>query len=181
MAYDSGKGEIFVADTWWSWGSLSMSDTVTVISDSPPLVAPSVLPFSMSVDLGQGVTLSCNQMTTGAPPYRYQWFSEAPNASSYSLIDNATSPNYDFATSKTTVTGNWTFMLQVTDATGAGVNSTATTVAVNTPPPPPNPPHRGLSIIDVISIAVAVIVLGLVALTWIMRKRLLKGPIWKTN
>ena len=131
MAYDSSKGEIFVCQSYSGYGVVS--DTVAVISDSPPLVAPSVLPSSGNVDLGQATILAASQITTGVPPYTYQWFSKAPDASFYSLIGNATSPSYDFATSTSTVTGNWTFMLQVTDATGATVNSTATQVTVNAP------------------------------------------------
>jgi YVTN family beta-propeller protein len=170
MAYDSSKGEIFVTDSYYGYGAIS--DTVTVISDSPPLVAPSVLPSSGNVDLGQAITLAASQITTGVPPYTYQWFSEAPDASFYSLIGNATSPSYDFATSTSTVTGNWTFMLQVTDATRAAVNSTATQVTVNapTPTPPPTKTVNGLGAEDLAVAAVAVILAAVVIVTLLLRK-----------
>jgi len=72
-------------------------------------------------------------LSTGASPYAYQWFSEAPGSLSYVFIDNATASSYNFTTTKATATGNWSFKLEVTDATGAVVNSTASAVTVNAP------------------------------------------------
>ena len=54
-------------------------------------------------------------------------------AGSYSLISDATSGSYDFITSGSNATGAWSFQLQIIDATGAAVNSTAT-VMVNAAP-----------------------------------------------
>jgi YVTN family beta-propeller protein len=126
VAYDSGKGEIFVANL--------NSNTVSVISDSPNLVAPSVSSSPGAVDQGQTSNLTSSALTTGAGPYKYRWFSEAPGVSSYSLIGGANSSSYKFVTSTSMATGSWNFILHVTDATGAAVNSTAATVTVNAAP-----------------------------------------------
>jgi hypothetical protein len=75
--------------------------------------------------------LTSSALTTGAAPYKYQWFSEAPGASSYSSIGGANSSSYRFVTSTSTATGSWSFILQITDATSAKVNSTAAMVTVN--------------------------------------------------
>jgi len=123
VAYDSGKGEIFVTN----WGS----NTVSVISDHSALVAPSVSSSPGTVYQNQTSTLNSTVVTTGVPPCEYQWFSEAPGASSYSSIVGATSSSYNFVTSTSTTLGVWSFILQVTDNTGAAVNSTAITVTVN--------------------------------------------------
>ncbi len=130
VAYDSGKGEIFVANGYSRFYPVPFStDTVTVISDSQNLTPPSVFASADSVSRGQTSNLTSN-VTTGASPYSYQWFAKAPRGSIYARIENATSPNYRFETSRSTATGNWSFMLQVTDTTGAAVNATAT-VTVN--------------------------------------------------
>jgi YVTN family beta-propeller protein len=126
VAYDAGKSEIFVANDG--------SNSVSVISDSPNLVAPSVSPSLGAVDQGQTSSLTSSALTTGAAPYKYQWFSKAPGVSFYSLIGGANSSSYNFVTSTSTATGNWSFILQVTDATHAAVNSTAATVTVNVAP-----------------------------------------------
>jgi hypothetical protein len=106
------------------------SNTVNVTVNSA-LVAPSVTSSPDIVDQGQTTVLSnSTAISTGTPSYSYQWFDEAPNASSYSLIIGATSFNYSFSTTTSTGTGSWSFLLRVTDATGATVNSTAATVTV---------------------------------------------------
>ncbi len=109
------------------------SAAASVIVNSP-LVAPSASASLGTVDQGQAASLTSTVVTTGTSPYTYQWFSEAPAASSYSMISGATSSSYDFVTSTTTTTGSWGFMLQVTDNTGAAVNSNAVTVKVNVAP-----------------------------------------------
>ena len=97
VAYDSGKGEIFVAN--------AASNTVSVISGAPNLAAPTATPTPGRVDQGQTSVLSSSAVTTGTSPYTYQWFSEAPGASSYSPISGANSSSYSFATSTSTATG----------------------------------------------------------------------------
>ncbi len=127
LAYDSGQHEVFVGN--------GGNNTVSVISD---LATPQVSPSSGTI--GQGQTLSLTStMTTGISPYLYQWFSQTPGASSYILIVGATASSYSFATSTSTTIGNWNFILQVTDHTGAAFNSTAAPVTVTTPAPTPSP------------------------------------------
>jgi len=75
--------------------------------------------------------LTISAVTTGTSPYTYQWYSEVPSGSSYSLISGATSANYNFTTSDSTTTGTWSFEIQVTDTTGASINSTAASVTVS--------------------------------------------------
>jgi YVTN family beta-propeller protein/parallel beta-helix repeat protein len=122
VAYDSGKSEVFVTNY--------SSNTVSVISDHAALVAPSVSSSPTTVYQGQTSSLTSTAVTTGVAPYKYQWFSEAPGVSSYSSIGGATSSSYSFLTSTSTATGIWSFILQVTDNTGAAVNSTAAKVTV---------------------------------------------------
>jgi hypothetical protein len=109
----------------------SAAASVTVNS---ALVASSASASKGTVDQGQTSSLTSTAATTGTSPYTYQWFSEAPSASSYSPIVGATSSSYNFVTSASTATGNWNFQLQVTDNTGATVNSNAATVKVNVAP-----------------------------------------------
>jgi hypothetical protein len=129
VAYDSGKGEIFVVNTGVQLGAeYGNYDSVSVITDSPLSVAISVSPST----LYQGQTLQLNStVTSGTSPYLYQWFSEAPAASSYSPISGATSSNYNFTTSTSTAAGSWNFMLQVTDNAEETAASAVTPVYVN--------------------------------------------------
>ena len=104
----------------------------TISATFAPFVAPSVTSTPSTLDQGQTSVLSNSSVvSTGASPYTYKWFVMAPGAGSYSLISGATSFSYSFVTSTSIATGNWGFILQVTDATGTAVNSTAVTVAVN--------------------------------------------------
>ena len=135
IAYDSSKGELFVTNTIEDFEDDIFSDTVTVISDCPNLTSPTISAASTTILQGQTSVLTLAPLTTGTTPYTYQWFAEAPNATAYTTIDNATLPSYNFTTTTSTAAGNWTFMLQVTDATGAIANSTATQVIVNAPTP----------------------------------------------
>ena len=108
------------------------SNTASVTVNSA-LVTPSVTPAPGTVDQGQTSTLTFTAVTTGTGPYTYQWMEMAPEGSSYSLITGTTSDSYVFDTSGL-ATGTWSFVLQVTDSTGAAVNSTAASVTVNSAP-----------------------------------------------
>ena len=102
-----------------------------ILTANSILVAPSLSSSQSTVDQGQTVSLTSTTVTTGTSPYSYRWFSEAPGATSYSLITGATSAGYSFAPTASSATGIWSFMVQVTDNTGVAVNSTATTFTVN--------------------------------------------------
>jgi hypothetical protein len=131
-----------------SVGSYSVTCTVTDSAStpvtSPPsnavlvtvnsaLVAPTVTAIPSIIDQGQTSSLTSTAVSTGTSPYTYQWFEMAPGGS-FSSISGAISTSYNFVTSGSTATGSWSFELQVTDATGAQVNSTAATVTVNAAP-----------------------------------------------
>jgi hypothetical protein len=75
--------------------------------------------------------LTSTMVTTGTPSYTYQWFEEAPGASSYTPISGASSAAYTFTRTSSTTTGTWSFELMVADSVGASVTSNAATVAVN--------------------------------------------------
>jgi YVTN family beta-propeller protein len=170
VAYDSGKNEVFVTNNYYQFRgpeSPLVSNTVLVISDFYPLAAPSVSPSPGTVHQGQTSNLTSTALTTGVPPYVYQWFSEAPNASSYSPISNATSSDYSFVTSTSTAAGNWTFTLQVTDSTQAAVNSTATTVTVNAA----LSPEFNETLITALSTVIAVVALVTVLLVYFKKRK----------
>jgi len=93
-------------------------------------------------------------------PYVYQWFSKAPNTSDYEPVSNATSANYNFSTSKSTSTGNWSFKLQITDATGTSVNSTALSVVVNI--------DNSLANVSIVTIGAVFLALAVVAALYIV-------------
>ena len=101
---------------------------------NPALVAPTVSASLGTITQGQTSVLSSSSVSTGTAPYSYQWLSRAPGAGSYSPISGATSSSYSFATSISTATGSWSFLLQVTDAASAVVNSSAVSIMVNIPP-----------------------------------------------
>jgi hypothetical protein len=111
------------------------SSNTASIRVNAALAAPRVAVSASTVDQGQTSSLTSSAVTTGTTPYTYQWFEKAPGASSYSVINVASASSYSFVTSTSTATGTWGFILQVTDSTGAAVNSTAATVTVNAPLP----------------------------------------------
>jgi hypothetical protein len=108
----------------------AVNSTAVSVTVNTFLTAPFVSASPSTVDQGQISSLTSNVVTTGTPPYTYQWYSKV-NESSYSYINGATSSSYSFSTSDTTARGTWSFILQVTDNTGAATNATATTVTVN--------------------------------------------------
>jgi hypothetical protein len=126
-------------------GAYSFKLNVTDSTSSPFTVTSSAISVTVNSALaaptasgppaanqGQAFTLSSTAVTTGTSPYTYQWFSKAPSANSYSAIADAISPSYNYITSATTTLGSWNFILQVTDALGSAVNSTAIAIPVNT-------------------------------------------------
>jgi hypothetical protein len=126
-----------------NWGSRTSAQSgAPNISVNSALSSPTVSPSSNSTAQGQSLTLTANATSTGTSPYTYQWFSQAPGATAYSLISGASSLTYNFATTSGTAAGNWNFILQTTDNAGDATNSTAITVAVTAvynPTPNPSP------------------------------------------
>ncbi len=103
--------------------------TVTVNS---ALVAPTVSASKGTVDQGQTSVLSSTAVTTGTSPYTYQWMEKAPSGSYVDVGTNSLS--YNFVTTGSTLTGVWSFKLQVTDSDPAVVTSNVVTVTVNIAP-----------------------------------------------
>ena len=117
-----------------SLGSTAQSSPASITVNSG-LVAPSVSSSPNSINKSQTSSLTSSAMSSGTSPYTYQWFNEPPGSSSYLSIAGATSPNYNFATSNSTIVGIWLFRIQVTDEAGMVVNSAASNVTVNSSSP----------------------------------------------
>jgi len=117
-----------------TWGgteaALQGSQPTVNVVDNSGLVAPEVTATPTTVTQNQSSTLTSTPVTTGKSPYTYQWFQKAPGGD-YTAVGG----NFDsYVFPGSTITGTWTFLLQVTDSTGASVNSTAVTVNVNPTP-----------------------------------------------
>ena len=115
-----------------SLGATSAQSTAATVTVNSALAAPTVTPTLGTVDQGQTSSLASTAVSTGTSPYTYQWFEKA-SGGSYVMV-GSNSGSFSFATSGSTATGSWSFILQVTDNTGAAVNSTAVSVAVNAAP-----------------------------------------------
>ncbi len=175
LTYDSGMEEIFITNGHFN--NMGEPDNmVLVLSDTSNLTAPQVSPSPETVNQGQASNLNSSLITTGVSPYAYHWFSEAPGASSYSPVNSAASPNYKFSTSTSTAIGNWTFILEVTDASETSVNSTATVVTVNaaplnTPTLSPSPTISGSGTKDLIIAMIVIISIAIIAVALLLRTR----------
>ncbi len=117
-----------------SLGSTSAQSSPASVKVNSALVAPTVSASPSKVTQGQISSLTSSAVTTGTSPYTYKWFARVPGADIYSFIDGAASPSYSFATNNSMVTGDWSFILQVTDTAGQSVNSSAVTVTLNYAP-----------------------------------------------
>ena len=127
----SGSYSITVTVTDSSNATSDPSNVVAVTVNSA-LVAPTVTAAPNTVNQGQTSSLSSTAVTTGTPAYTYQWLQKAPGGSFVDVGTNSAS--YSFVTSSSTVTGVWSFELQVTDSAGAVATSSAATVTVNVAP-----------------------------------------------
>ena len=107
------------------------STTPSQLTVNPALVAPVIATNATALTQGQTAALTSTAITTGTSPYAYQWYAMAPGSSIFSLISGANSPDYNFTTSVSTATGNWTFELVVTDSAGEIVTSNNVTITVS--------------------------------------------------
>ncbi len=107
-----------------------LNSTAISVTVNPALVAPTSSASPTTIATGQNSALSITAVSTGTSPYTYQWYSKVASGS-YAQITGATLPSYTFTAS---TTGDWTFQVQVTDATEAAVNSTAATITVDAAP-----------------------------------------------
>ncbi|MGC8479670.1 MAG: hypothetical protein ACP5M9_03310 [Candidatus Micrarchaeia archaeon] len=112
----------------------------SLFSDPRLVIVNKVLSISASaskstIDVGQSSLLT-NMTNGGTGPYSYQWAEEAPGATTFTNITNATLPTYNFVTNLTTSTGTYNFELFVKDSASTPVTkiSTPTSVVVNPDP-----------------------------------------------
>jgi hypothetical protein len=147
-----------------------MNSTAASVTINSALVPPTLTPTSGKVAQGKTAVLSSSAVTTGSGSYTYQWFAKAPKGSYDTVGTDSTS--YNFVTKGSTTKGSWSFMLQVTDSTGAAVNSTATLVTVNasTLLPP--------WLIDLL-IIIVVIAVVLIVILFVLRRRARKTGVKK--
>ncbi len=112
--------------------TLSSGAQQPVVFTNPALVAPSINAFPSVLNQGQATSLTSSTVTTGSPPYTFQWLTKSPAEGAYSPVHGGTSPSYTFLTDLSTTIGTWNFLLRVTDSTGATVTSSkAASVLVN--------------------------------------------------
>jgi len=119
---------VTVTDSLSATSAQSSPSSVTVNS---ALNAPTISVSASLLDQGQTSTLSSSAITTGSPPFTYQWYSMAPGANSFSSISYALSSSYSFDMTSIKTTGSWSLLLMVTDSTGASVNSSAVSITLN--------------------------------------------------
>ena len=108
----------------------TLSSNTVDITLNPALTAPTVTATPTQVTQSQTSTLNSSPLSTGTSPYTYQWYQKAPNQDYTAIGTNSLS--YIFPGS--TTVGTWTFLIQITDNTGASVNSTSTEINVTSTP-----------------------------------------------
>jgi uncharacterized membrane-anchored protein len=113
-----------------SFSTTSPQSTAATLTVNAGAVAPTLSASKTLVDQGQTSSLSSTAVSTGTSPYSYQWLQKAPDASSYLVVNGATSLSYSFVTSMSTTTGIWSFELQVTDSASTPVIVTSQVVSV---------------------------------------------------
>ena len=92
-----------------------------------PALGIGTQPASATIDNGQSDTLTVTP-SGGTGPYSYQWF-VGPSGTTTNPIDGATSSSYTASPGSTTQ-----YWVQITDASGAVVNSNTATITVNADP-----------------------------------------------
>jgi hypothetical protein len=113
--------------TWRFQLSVTDSSTipVTVTSNSAIVIVNSALLASVvtanpnPVQQSQPSTLISSPVLTGTSPYTYQWFQKTPGGEY--IIVGPNSESYTFPGS--TITGDWAFVIQVTDSAANSINS----------------------------------------------------------
>lgn len=115
---------------------VAVNSIETLVTVNNALTAPDTFASDSVLYQGQSFSLSSAPLWTGALPYTYQWLQKAPGSEAYTLISGATAPSYSFMTSSSTIAGNWSFKLKVTDgaSTPVSVTSDPINVTINAPP-----------------------------------------------
>ncbi len=108
--------------------STSVQSLAVSVTVNSALVAPTVMPTPSTINQGQTSSLTSTAVSTGTSPYTYQWLQKAPSGSYVNVGTNLAS--FSFVTSGSTVTGVWSFELQVTDSAGTPAVVTSSGVSV---------------------------------------------------
>jgi peptidoglycan/xylan/chitin deacetylase (PgdA/CDA1 family) len=110
----------------------SFNSSAVPVTVNPALLTPTISASANSINQGNSSDLLASSISTGSSPYTYQWLERDPAGSNITVGSNL--PSFNFSTTGNTSTGLWSFMLQVTDNTGAQVTSNTITVDVNSTP-----------------------------------------------
>lgn len=116
-----GKWEFKLNVTDSSPTPQTVSSNVVNITLNSKLIAPSIIATPTQVSQSQPSTLVSSTISTGSPPYSYQWYQMVPGQD-YSKV-GVDSSTFSFPGSS--ITGTWIFLLQITDSIGKTVNSTS--------------------------------------------------------
>ncbi|MCL6002910.1 MAG: hypothetical protein M1556_04625 [Candidatus Thermoplasmatota archaeon] len=103
------------------------SNEITVVVNEQ-LTATDVSPVSGSFDQGGSVILSLGPVTTGTPPYYYQW--TAVYDGLYTDIPGANADSYLFSTTSLTTSGTYSFLVTITDSATTQVQVVTSPVSV---------------------------------------------------
>ena len=95
---------------------------------SAPQFTNIVLPGSQEINVFAG---------GGAAPYTYQWYEEAPGASSFSQISGATSSNYLFNAGNSMSVGQYDFYAEVKDSESPAAYAQSNNAVINIGPKTP--------------------------------------------
>ena len=114
------------------------ANSTASITVNSALIPSSITASLFTLDQGEiSVLNALNYSETGTSPYAFQWFAKPPGGS-YGAV-GLNQPSFTFITLSNTTAGSWSFILQLTDGTGAVTNSTATLISVNVPAATPTP------------------------------------------
>jgi hypothetical protein len=109
-----------------------------LITVNSTLFAPNLTADQLEIAPGQTATITSEALTTGKPPYTYQWFaSEGYNFSSSDTANalcgrSAQTTSCKFSNTSATTPDDYTFFLSVTDDTNTTAQSDPIYITVNT-------------------------------------------------
>lgn len=105
------------------------------LSVNPALIYPTAFTLASIIDSGQNPTIYSTNITTGIPPYSYQWL-ESYNGGIYRNVTSCAAPTTPKCIFSSTDPGTYILKLRVSDSgtPTEQVNSTNATVTVNSRP-----------------------------------------------
>ena len=118
---NSGTYNIYASVTDSS-GSSQNSNTIT-INVNPPLII-SIATSTNTIITNQTIIINAT-VSSGTPPYTYQWYVNG------NPVSGATSPSFSFTPNKA---GSYSISVTITDSAGVSKNSNTLTINVNNPP-----------------------------------------------